>query len=181
MAQQKNSNGGSAAMISYLMERFHLHELPIEGGVYYQSYLSAETIPAGVLPGRYTSDHPYATAIYFLLTPEANSFSALHRLQTDEVYHFYLGDPVEMLQLYPDGTSRCTLLGQDLRGGQEVQYTVPAHVWQGSHLLTGGAYALLGTTMAPGYIQQDFELGYRADLKQQYPEREALIRHLTRV
>lgn len=166
--------------IEYLMERFHLQELPVEGGVYYRGYLSAESIPAGKLPERYKNDHPFGTGIYYLLVDDPNSFSAMHVLPTDEIYHFYLGDPVEMLLLYPDGSTHVQILGQDLRHGQEVQWLAPAGVWQGSHLKPGGSYALLGTTMAPGYIDEDFTLGKRADLTRAYPERADLIKTLTR-
>jgi uncharacterized protein len=168
-------------MIAYLMNRFHLEELPVEGGVFYRGYLSDESIPAGYLPERYHQDHPYGSGIYYLLTPDANSFSAMHVLPTDEVYHFYLGDPVEMLQLYPDGSSKRIILGQDLMIGQEVQIVAPRDVWQGSHLLPGGRFALLGTTMAPGYIDEDFVLGYRAELISRWPSQADLIRTLTRV
>src|SRR5207245_2095434 len=106
-------------------------------------------LPAASLPARYGTDRWAGTAIYYLLTPD--TFSALHRLPTDEVYHFYLGDPVEMLQLWPDGSGRVGTLGQDVRAGQLLQVIVPRGVWQGSRLRPGGAFALLGTTMAPGF------------------------------
>lgn len=167
-------------MIAYLMDRFHLAELPVEGGVFYRGYLSSETIPVEHLPERYQHDHPYGSGIYYLLTPDANSFSAMHVLPTDEIYHFYLGDPVEMLQLAPDGTSRRILLGQDLMAGQEVQVVAPRNVWQGSRLVPGGKFALLGTTMAPGYINEDFVLGYRAELIARWPDQADFIRVLTR-
>lgn len=168
-------------MIAYLMDRFHLAELPVEGGVFYRGYLSPETIQAAHLPERYRHDHPIGSGIYYLLTSESNSFSAMHVLPTDEIYHFYLGDPVEMLQLYPDGSSKRILLGQDLMAGQEVQVVAPRDVWQGSRLLPGGKFALLGTTMAPAYINEDFVLGYRAELTARWPDRTELIRALTRV
>jgi uncharacterized protein len=167
-------------MIDYLINRYNLKELPVEGGLFSRGYLSAENISAEKLPERYKSGHPYGTGIYFLLTPDLDSFSAMHVLPTDEVYHFYLGDPVEMLQLFPDGSSKRIILGQDLEHGQEVQVVAPAGVWQGSHLLPGGSYAFLGTTMAPGYIDEDFVLGHRADLIAQYPSRAELIKTLTR-
>jgi uncharacterized protein len=170
----------SHEMIEYLMKRFDLRELPVEGGLFYQSYLSKETIAADHLPWRYEQDHPFGTGIYFLLTDQPDSFSAMHVLPTDEIYHFYLGDPVEMLLLYPDGTSQTVIFGQDLLHGQEVQFVAPAGVWQGSHLLPGGTYALLGTTMSPGYIDEDFVLGKRSELTAQYPDRHQLIQSLTR-
>ena len=157
-----------------------LQPLPEEGGLFRQTYRSAEQIPAAALPPRYAAPRRFATAIYYLLTDEPDSFSALHRLKTDEVYHFYLGDPVEMLLLHPDGNSERIVLGQDLAAGQQVQFVAPAGAWQGSRLVRGGRYALLGTTMAPGYEQQDFELGSQKELLSGYPEQAELIRALIR-
>jgi predicted cupin superfamily sugar epimerase len=96
------------------------------------------------------------------------------------VYHFYLGDPVELLQLHPDGRGERIILGQDLLGGQKVQHVVPRDVWQGSHLLPGGQFALLGTTMAPGYTDEDYIGGDPDALIAAYAELEALIEQLTR-
>lgn len=166
--------------INWLIKHFGLEELPVEGGVFYQTYLSEESIPAAALPERYSEDKPFGTAIVYLLTPDADSFSAMHKLPTDEIYHFYLGDPVEMLHLHPDGRSERVILGQDLMNGQHVQYTVPRDVWQGSHLLAGGQYALVGTTMAPAFTHGDYEGATRELLTAQYPEQAALIRQLTR-
>ena len=78
------------------------------------------------------------TAIYYLVTDAADGFSALHRLPTDEVYHFYLGDPVEQLLLHPDGRSEVVMLGPDLAAGQHVQHVAPRDAWQGTRLRDGG-------------------------------------------
>jgi predicted cupin superfamily sugar epimerase len=163
-----------------IVEFLGLVPLPGEGGLFRQSYLADDTVLQDHLPGRYSSDKPLATAIYYLLTAEPDSFSALHRLPTDEVYHFYLGDPVEMLMLFPDGHGERVILGQDILGGQKVQHVVPRGVWQGSRLAAGGRFALMGTTMAPGYTEPDYEGGRAAELIAQYPERAGLIRRLTR-
>src|SRR5262249_43063234 len=102
-----------------------------------------------------------------------------HRLPTDEIFHFYLGSPVEMLQLYEDGRGRVVTLGSNLLAGQSPQLVVPAGVWQGSCLAPGGAFALLGTTMAPGFDFADFEPGDRSLLNAQYPEFADFIRRLS--
>ena len=115
-----------------------------------------------------------------LLTDEPGSFSALHRLATDEVYHFYLGDPVEMLLLHADGASSRPVLGPDLIAGQQVQLVVPRGTWQGSRLVAGGRWALLGTTMAPGFDSGDFELGRGPDLEAAWPDQAEAISALTR-
>jgi predicted cupin superfamily sugar epimerase len=152
--------------------------LPEEGGYYVETYRSAETVAAAALPGRYDRERVFGTAILYLLTAE--SFSALHRLKSDEVFHFYLGDPVTMLQLHPDGSSEVITLGGDLVGGQKVQVLVPGGTWQGCFVDKGGEFALMGTTVAPGYESGDFESGQREELVGKYPGRGELIVRLTR-
>ena len=149
-----------------------------EGGYYRETYRSAETIPDNVLPDRYKGDRSYGTAIYFLLNPD--TFSALHRLKTDEVFHFYLGDPVEMLQLLPSGSGRVIKIGNEIKSGMHLQVAVSRGMWQGSRLIRGGEYALLGTTVAPGFKFVDFEIGQRDKLLQSYPRFRDLIVALTR-
>ena len=118
------------------------------------------------------------TAIYYLLTPD--TFSAMHRVRGDEMFHFYLGDPVEMLQLKSDGSGEVTILGQDIASGMRLQHTVTGRVWQGSRVRHGGKYALLGTTMAPGFEYEDYETGERRELIARYPQHADLITSLTR-
>ncbi|MBI5411369.1 MAG: cupin domain-containing protein [Nitrospirae bacterium] len=156
-----------------------LKPLPTEGGYFAETYRSAETIPSGILSARFGGPRSVGTGIYYLLTPD--TFSALHRLRSDEVYHFYLGDPVEMCQLWPDGSGKTVLLGPDLLQGMQFQTVVPQGVWQGSRISPGGRFALLGTTMAPGYDQADFEAGQRDSLIQGYPRFKDVILALTRV
>jgi predicted cupin superfamily sugar epimerase len=161
-----------------LIALLDLKPLPLEGGYYRETYRSADVLPAAALPARYGTDKSAGTAIYYLLT--SDTFSALHRLPTDEVYHFYLGDPVEMLQLWPDGSGRVVTLGQDVRAGQLLQAVVPRGVWQGSRLRAGGTFALLGTTMAPGFDFADFEAGERRKLVARYPDHAPLIQVLAK-
>jgi|AGTN01.2.fsa_nt_gi Uncharacterized conserved protein len=120
----------------------------------------------------------WSTAMYYLLT--SDSFSAMHRLKADEVYHFYLGDAIEMLNLNPDGSEQVIRLGSDIIGGALVQHTVAAGVWQGSKLVDGGKFALLGTTVSPGFEFSDFEEGTKDDLCAKYPGSAKLIGRLTR-
>lgn len=149
-----------------------LRPLPMEGGYYRETYRSTEkTIQAG-------RPRSAGTAIYYCLTPD--TFSALHRLPTDEIFHFYLGDPVEMLQLFPDGTGKIITLGTDLQAGQQPQVVVPKGIWQGSILRPGGKVALLGTTVAPGFDFEDYEGGERTALAEHYPAYAAHIERLTR-
>jgi predicted cupin superfamily sugar epimerase len=76
----------------------------------------------------------------------------MHRLKSDEIFHFYLGNPVEMLQLYPDGTGITITIGADIGAGMQPQVLVPTGTWQGARLKPGGKFALLGTTVSPGSI-----------------------------
>jgi predicted cupin superfamily sugar epimerase len=163
-----------------LIKHLGLQPLPVEGGWFRETWRAEDAVSAGVLPTRYTSARSFGSAIYYLLTSAPDCFSALHRLAGDEVYHFYLGDPVEMLLLSPQGEAQRIVLGQDVLGGQHLQYVVPRGVWQGSRLLTGGSFALLGTTMAPAFDPQDFEAGSREELLRLYPQQAELIRALTR-
>lgn len=155
-----------------------LQPLAMEGGFFRETYRSTLRLAPASLGHPYKQEKAAATAIYYLLTPE--TFSALHRLPTDEIYHHYCGGPVEMLQLLPDGRSCVVVLGSDLAAGQLPQVVVRAGVWQGSRLLSGAEFALMGTTMAPGFDYADFEAGKRKELLARYPVEGARIRVLTR-
>jgi len=148
----------------------------VEGGYFRQTWASDELVSIA----RFDSPRPAGSAIYYLLTSAPDSFSALHRLASDEIYHFYLGDPVEMLLLAEGTAGERIVLGPGIFNGQQVQYVAPRYVWQGSRLIPGGRFALLGTTMAPGYDSRDFTLGSRDDLVRQFPAQAAVIRALTR-
>ena len=152
---------------------------PKEGGFFRETYRAGESIAVAGLPEqRYRSARSHCTAIYYLLTP--GTFSALHRVASDEIFHFYLGDPVRMLQLTPEDSGRTIVFGQDLLAGQQVQVVVPRGVWQGSMLEPGGRFALFGCTVAPGFDYADYE-GARAarELLARHPEFADLITQLT--
>lgn len=160
-----------------LIEKLGLEPQPDEGGYFRETWRSAESLPADGLPERYGSDRHLGTAIYYLLT--SDGFSHMHRLPTDEVYHFYLGDPVAMLQLHPDGTGTVVTLGSDILNGEVVQCVVPAGTWQGSRVAPGGNFALMGTTMAPGFDSSDYESGDRERLIASHAQFADLIDSLT--
>lgn len=145
---------------------------PVEGGWFRQTYKSKATVetPAGT--------RAVGTAIYYLLEP--GTFSEMHVLTSDEVFHFYHGDPVEMLQLWPDGRAVVATLGPEIAAGQQVQLLVPAGVWQGTRLLPGGKVALLGCTVAPGFDFADYRGGRYAELAEEWPAEAERIRGLTR-
>ncbi len=153
-----------------IRQLLRLQPLAHEGGWFAETYRAAGTLPGAARAA--------ASAIYYLVEPEA--FSALHRLDADEVFHFYLGDPVEMLQLGPGAESRVLRLGTDLAAGDRPQAVVPAGVWQGTRLVAGGRWALLGTTMAPAFEPGRVEPGRRDELAARWPARRGLIEALTR-
>lgn len=164
--------------LEQLIKFLDLKPLENEGGLFRQTYLSPLSYQSAGMPG---VEQSLCTTIYYLLTAEANDFSEMHRLTSDEIYHFYLGDPVEQLRLYPGGNGELVHLGQDILHGQQVQSVVPAGVWQGTRLTEGGEYALMGTTMAPGYRVDDYKRGDCRLLSTCYPEWQQLICRLTRM
>lgn len=151
---------------------------PEEGGYFIETYRSSETVSDEALPIRYRGLRSLGTAIYYLLTPE--TFSAMHRLQSDEIFHFYLGDPVEMLQLFPDGSGKTIMIGSDIFKGMQPQVIVPRGVWQGTRLTQEGRFALLGTTVSPGFDSADYESGRKDELLRSYPQFQDLIIALTK-
>jgi uncharacterized protein len=152
---------------------------PREGGWYVRTYEASEVIAAEAFEDRrYASGRRTGTAIYYLLEPD--TFSEMHRLKSDEVFHFYAGDAVEMLQLLPDGSGRREVIGNDLAKGERPQVVVGRGVWQGSRLVEGGKWALLGCTVSPGFEFEDYEEGGRVALSEEWPEFAAMILALTR-
>ena len=158
--------------VQELISLLHLQPHPKEGGFFAETYRSSATlnVPDGT--------RNLATAIFYLLTPE--SFSEMHCLPGDEIFHFYLGDPVEMLHIHANGSSEVIVLGDDIASGMKLQHVVPGGVWQGSRLKQGGAFALLGTTMSPGFAYEDYVSGKAEALIRLCPQRADMIRALTR-
>ncbi len=157
-----------------IIEILGLQPHPREGGYFLESYRSARFLPP-------LETHPSprleSTAIYYLLTPD--TYSRLHKLCGDEMFHHYAGDAVEMLQLFPDGSSKSMFIGKDLARGQRPQVLAPAGVWQGSRLVDGGAWALLGCTVAPGFEYEDYVDKTRSYFLETYPLEAELITQLT--
>ena len=150
---------------------------PEEGGYYIETHRCDETIAAVHLPQRYGGDRVHSTAIYYLLTPD--TYSHMHRLCSDEIFHFYLGDPCEMLQLHADGSGEIVQLGGELMVGQRPQVRVPRGSWQGMRLIPGGDFALMGCTVAPGFEFVDYEHGDREALLAEHPSFADHIKRLT--
>jgi predicted cupin superfamily sugar epimerase len=160
-----------------LIQFLGLEPLTIEGGYFRQSYLSDEVIPQPSLPHRYVVDHPVGSCIYYLLTK--TTFSAFHSLLSDETYHFYLGDPVEIIELHPNGECSTTILGQDIFNGQKVQHTILRNTFQASYIRPGGEWALLGCSIAPGWDNNDFIKGNWEQLLRTHPKHHQIIMKLT--
>lgn len=168
-------------MAKRLVEHLHLQKIPDEGPWFSVTYVSDDQLAGPALPARYhDKSHAAGSAIYLVMTPE--DFSALHKLQTDETWHFYGGDPIEMLLLYPDGHGQTVVIGPDVFAGQQPQFTVPRGVWQGSTPLGNGpeTYSFGADQLAPAFDYMDFEIGYRDELQKAYPQFAEKIARLTR-
>jgi len=161
-----------------IIELLGLKPLPFEGGYYRETYRSLGTISEAALQDKHEGERSYSTAIYYLLTPE--NFSLFHILPQDEIFHFYQGDPVELIQIDPQSKMAQTILGPKIELGQHLQWVVPGGVWQGAKLIEGGQWALLGTTVAPGFDFRDFKLGDRQTLLKKFPKYKNEILALTK-
>jgi predicted cupin superfamily sugar epimerase len=147
-----------------------------EGGFYVETFRSALGVESAVHAGVSRSA---STAIYFLL--RSQDFSALHRVRSDEVWHHYLGDPLELCVLN-EGRAERVRLGPDLLAGQRPQFVVPAGVYQGARPAPGSVgYTLCGCTVAPGFEFRDFEMPARDVLLAQFPQQAELVLQLTRL
>lgn len=163
--------------VTELVERFQLLPHP-EGGYYKETYRSAEELEQACLPERFHGRRVFSTAIYFLL--EQANFSAFHRIQSDECWHFYTGQSLLVHVIHSDGTYALLKLGNDLLAGEVFQAVVPAGSWFASETAPGGQYSFVGCTVAPGFDFADFELAEADRLAELYPEHQLLIRRLCR-
>ena len=157
----------------------NLEPLPVEGG-YFRSTWGSNHLVTRFSDGGGEQTVQAGSAIYYLITDEKWGFSALHTLSSAETYHFYLGDPVTLAIFQENSRVDLIQLGSNLLDGQVPQYTVPAGAIQGSRLMEGGEWALLGTTMAPAYREKDFSLVSRKSILKLFPEYHELINNLTR-
>ena len=159
-----------------LIERLGLLRHP-EGGWFRETYRSAEETPGAALPERFGGSRSFSTAIYFLL--ERGDISALHRIKSDEIWHFYAGSAVLVHVISPDGGYTARRLGPDPESGDSFQLVVPAGSWFGAEVIEG-AFTLVGCTVAPGFDFADFEMADRRALTELYPGHSEIIRRLTR-
>jgi predicted cupin superfamily sugar epimerase len=154
-----------------IIKIFNMAPLPDEGGYYVETYRASEIINS--LPTRYEGSRTFSTAILYLITPK--SFSKLHKVKSDEVFHFHLGDPVEMLKIDEACKTETVILGTDFLKGQKPQAIVYKNTWQGTKLIEDGKFALLGCTVAPGFDFSDYESANKDLLIKQFPNAKALI------
>ena len=161
----------------YWIEKLGLQLHP-EGGYYKEVFRSQEEIPVEALPERYSGTRSHMTSILFLL--KENQFSAFHRLQSDEIWHYHMGGACEIHIILPDGSIQHKVLGPEIEADQHLQLIVPHDSWFAAHPMAGEAYTLVGCTMAPGFSFEDFELGSYEALARDYPEHREIIRMYTR-
>lgn len=140
-----------------------LEPLPVEGGYFRLTYTGGLQLPEVVLPADYSSERPVTSVIYFFLTGDTKS--RLHRLVTDEMWHFYMGDAVELYVFGSDDDYTKWELGHDLKQGETVQAVVPANNWFGARLKAGGRWALMACSLAPAYSGEDFSLPDAAEFE----------------
>lgn len=164
-------------MVEKLIEHFKLIPHP-EGGWYSETYKSNEKIDRSALPERFTGSRVFSTAIYFLL--EENNFSAFHRIRSDECWHFYEGDPLQLFIIHPSGELETITLGKDIEKENRFQHVVPAGSWFASRPAPGSQFCFTGCTVAPGFEFEEFELADASILVKQYPQLKELIFSLCR-
>jgi len=148
--------------VKALIEHYQLEPLPVEQTLFTSAYRSNHEFGDG---------KPCGTAIIALYCDEPQSVSLFHKLPVDEIWHFYAGDPLRLVLLYQDGSSKDVIMGNNPLEGHHVQFVVPAGVWQAGHMVAGGRYSLYGCTMAPGFTDDMFEGGARDQLTADYPDR----------
>lgn len=164
--------------IEALINHYNLLPHP-EGGFYRQTYAASEQIHKDSLPERFKGNRNFSTAIYFLLPH--GSFSAFHRIKSDEVWHFYEGCPLNIHVIHSYGDYECLKLGNKLNNGESYQLVVPANAWFASEPVGDPeSFSLVGCTVAPGFDFADFELADAAVLVEQFPNHAQLIRRLSR-
>jgi uncharacterized protein len=148
-----------------------------EGGFYKENYRSEEAFEDDENEN-FPSGRALATSIYFLM--EAGDFSTFHRIKSDEVWHFYDGDPIEIFHFDFDGKLHCTVLGRNAEKGKMLTTVVPANLWFGSRPASGSSYSLVGCTVSPGFDFRDFEMAKKSELLREFPSHEAIIAELCR-
>jgi len=160
---------------SYWINSLNLLPHP-EGGYYKETYRSLGEIKDNTLPNRFNGSRAYSTAIYFLL--EKGNFSAFHRIKSDELWHFYDGDPIAIHVITNNGTLTTHMLGKQPHKGYFPQIVIPANTWFASESI--GNFSLAGCTVSPGFDFKDFEMADRNTLIGLHEEHSNIIKQFTR-
>ncbi|ACF14197.1 protein of unknown function DUF985 [Chloroherpeton thalassium ATCC 35110] len=163
--------------VEYWIEQLEL-EPHAEGGFFKEVYRSPDFVASDGLPNRYQTKRALSTSIYFLITDQ--EFSAFHRLQSDEVWHFYDGDALALHLLTNDGNLKTARLGKNIEAGESLQLVMPGLHWFAAEMTKPNSYALVGCTVSPGFEYSDFELAEKNELLKIYPQHTAIIQRLTR-
>jgi uncharacterized protein len=163
---------------AYWIRKLQLEAHP-EGGYFRQTYKAELQLPKAALPAGFAGSRAASTAIYFLL--EQEHFSAFHRLRSDEMWHFYVGEPLAVHVIDPEGNYSTIVLGSNPEAGQVLQAVVRAGCWFASHVSDWKFFAVVGCTVAPGFDFDDFEMAQREELVARYPQHRNLIERLTRL
>lgn len=160
----------------YWVEKLKMQSHP-EGGFFAETYRSTETIDKNSLSKRFSGDRNFSTCIYFLL--ESHHFSAFHRIQSDEMWHFYAGNALNVYYIDIEENMQIIKLGNNPENGEVFQAVVPAGVWFGSKPAVENSYSLVGCTVSPGFDFADFEMPDRQTLLQEFPQHETIIKMLS--
>jgi predicted cupin superfamily sugar epimerase len=163
--------------VQQLVRQYNMLPHP-EGGYYKETYRSKQVIVQSALPEEFSGDRNCSTAIYFLL--EQGNFSAFHKIKSDECWHFYAGQTLEVFVLLPNGHLDIIQLGNDISNGETFQYVVPANCWFASKPKANTSFSFVGCTVAPGFDFKDFELAKADELIQLYPQHKNSIQSLCR-
>lgn len=158
----------------YLIKRYSMIEHP-EGGFYVETFRSDINVEVK-LNSQDVVIRPASTCIYFLIV--SGNFSRLHRIKSDEVWHFYLGGPMTVVEIDENGC-RETILGNNIEKGEIVQYCVKRDTWFGSFPNEGTSYSFVGCSVSPGFVYEDFELASRSKLLEEFPNSRDMIIKLT--
>ncbi len=159
-----------------IIQKFHLNKHP-EGGYYKETYRSNGIIKNENLSDHFIEDRNYSTSIYFLLT--SDTFSAFHKINQDEIWHFYLGTTLKLHMISPNGKYSFVLIGNNLAEEERPQFVVPAQYWFAAEVLEKNSFAFTGCTVAPGFDFKDFVLPKRKELIELFPNLEEIITKLT--
>ncbi len=164
-------------MIDRLIKHFKLSPHP-EGGFFSETYRASGLIPANVFKGSFDGNRSISTAIYFLLPK--GEVSHFHRIKSDEIWHFYKGGPLTIVELCEKEAPKQTILGCDIDAGETPQYVVRAGTWFAAFPCSHSEFSFVGCTVAPGFDFFDFELGDEKALLKRFPGASAVIKKLTK-